>query len=213
MGDGNRHKKHPQKKTATPDTPPTPSLFAFSPPPHAPTEPGRSTSTPAHAPAPAPATPGPHDPDNNNNPNGKRRGVGGGEEQPRGTGDGRTGSGSPDTHPTPPCLPPSGPPRVHPPAGYRDRTRRPPQPPQPPPTPQSRRAHTQAAEAERPRVIVYVAAGQQTARDTPPPVWVSGPPPRAGPLRARVPARYQSVKCSADRGTAPGNPLGRRRGK
>lgn len=208
-GDGNRHKKQPQKNSH-PRHPP-PQSPRLSHPPHAPTEPGRSTSTPA--PAPAPATPGPHDPDNNNNPNGKRRGVGGGEEQPRGTGDGRTGSGSPDTHPTPPCLPPSGPPRVHPPAGYRDRTRRPPQPPQPPPTPQSRRAHTQAAEAERPRVIVYVAAGQQTARDTPPPVWVSGPPPRAGPLRARVPARYQSVKCSADRGTAPGNPLGRRRGK
>lgn len=187
-GDGNRHKNNHKKQPPT-DTP-HPSLLAFSHPPHAPTEPGRSTSTPAPAPAPAPATPGLHDPDNNNNPNGKRRGVGGGEEQPRGTGDGRTGSGSPDTHPTPPCLPPSGPPRVHPPAGYRDRTRRPPPPP-PPPTPQSRRAHTQAAEAERPRVIVYVAAGQQTARDTPPPARVGIRPP--APRRSIKGARAREI--------------------
>lgn len=187
-GDGNRHKNNHKKQPPT-DTP-HPSLLAFSHPPHAPTEPGRSTSTPAHAPAPAPATPGLHDPDNNNNPNGKRRGVGGGEEQPRGTGDGRTGSGSPDTHPTPPCLPPSGPPRVHPPAGYRDRTRRPPPPPSPP-TPQSRRAHTQAAEAERPRVIVYVAAGQQTARDTPPPARVGIRPP--APRRSIKGARAREI--------------------
>lgn len=194
MGDGNRHKKQPQKKQPPP-TPPTPVSSPF---PTHPTPPLSPVDRRAPPPTPPPLPrrpPARTIPTTITTPT-ESGGVlgGGGEEQPRGTGDGRTGSGSPDTHPTPPCLPPSGPPRVHPPAGYRDRTRRPPQPPQPPPTPQSRRAHTQAAEAERPRVIVvYVAAGQQTARDTPPrPVGIRPPAPRRSIKGAR--AREISIR-------------------
>lgn len=208
-GDGNRHKKQPQKKQPPTDTPtpvsspspthPTPPLSPVdrrAPPPTPPPLPRRPPARTIPTTITTPTESGGVLGEARNNLG--ERGMEGREVEV--------------------LIPILHPPAFHPPAP-RESTRR-------PATEtehgrrRRRRRHRRAGARTHKRqrqkgpesLFMWPRASRRPATP-PPPVWVSGPPPRAGPLRARVPARYQSVKCSADRGTAPGNPLGRRRGK
>lgn len=209
-GDGNRHKKQPQKKQPPTDTPtpvsspspthPTPPLSPVdrrAPPPTPPPLPRRPPARTIPTTITTPTESGGVLGEARNNLG--ERGMEGREVEV--------------------LIPILHPPAFHPPAP-RESTRRPATETEHGRRRRRRRRHRRAGARTHKRqrqkgpesLFMWPRASRRPATP-PPPVWVSGPPPRAGPLRARVPARYQSVKCSADRGTAPGNPLGRRRGK